>query len=572
MKISNLKIGTRLGLGFALVLAFMALITVVGIVRLQQVAGATSQMNEASEKMLLVEEWMGGTMANSVRAHAIALSNDPAQEKYYQTAMDSQAVRLEQIQKRMAATVTSEEGKRMMALAAQKRQLYEGIRKKIMDFKSSGREMGAGDLKKQIDNDLQEANAAYLNAMQQFVAQQKTAFGVQHAAVQSLTQSSRTLMLGVGIVAIALGAILAWLLSRSITIPLAHAVTVARTVAAGNLASRIESGSSDETGQLLLALRDMNQSLQKSVAEVRSGTDTIATASRQIAAGNMELSSRTEEQASALEETASSMQELTSTVKQNADHAHQAKLLATSASDVAATGGAVMTQVVQTMAAINESSRKVFDIISVIDGIAFQTNILALNAAVEAARAGEQGRGFAVVASEVRSLAQRSASAAKDIKTLIDASVNRVNDGSALVSEAGATMEQIVDRIKRVTDIMADIAAATSEQSVGIEQVNQAVGQMDKVTQQNAALVEEAAAAAQSLQDQAVSLAQAVSFFQLHGSQHTVTAPASASPALLPRQPHARAMAGPGAARKLAAQVPARAAPAARSAENWSEF
>jgi methyl-accepting chemotaxis protein len=223
-----------------------------------------------------------------------------------------------------------------------------------------------------------------------------------------------------------------------------------------------------------------------------------------------------------LEETASSMEELTSTVKQNADNAHRANLLSASASDVATKGGAVMAQVVQTMEAINESSRKVFDIVSVIDGIAFQTNILALNAAVEAARAGEQGRGFAVVASEVRSLAQRSASAAKDIKQLIDASVNQVKDGSTLVTEAGATMDQIVDSIKKVTDIMTEIAAASAEQSAGIEQVNQAVGQMDQVTQQNAALVEEAAAAAQAMQEQAVLLAHAVSFFQLNGNRDGV--------------------------------------------------
>jgi len=519
MKLTDFSIRTRLNVGFAAVLVFMALITTVGIVRLQQVASATRLMNEATEKMLLVEEWMGGTQANSVRVYAIALSNDPEQDKYYQNAIDAQSVRLNEIQNRMSTLVASDDGKRLMALVTEKRQAYIAIRNKLMALKSSGREMSTGTLKGQIDQDLQAANAAYLAAMQQFVEHQKKSFATQYTAVQSLTLSSRTLMLSVGIAVIFFGAVFAWLLSRSITKPLAHAVAVAKTVAAGDLSGKIEISTKDETGQLLLALKDMNESLRKSVAEVRGGTDAIATASKQIAAGNLELSSRTEQQASALEETASSMEQLTSTVKQNADNAHRANLLAASASSVAAKGGTVMTQVVQTMEAINESSRKVVDIVSVIDGIAFQTNILALNAAVEAARAGEQGRGFAVVASEVRNLAQRSASAAKDIKALIGASVDQVIDGSALVTEAGATMEQIVDSIEKVTSIMAEIAAASTEQSAGIEQVNQAVGQMDQVTQQNAALVEEAAAAAQSMQEQSVTLAHAVSFFQLSSDQ-----------------------------------------------------
>lgn len=536
MKLTDFNIRTRLNFGFAVVLVLMALITMIGIARLQQVASATNLMSEATEKMLLVEEWMGGTQANSVRVHAIALSNDPEQDRYYQAAIDAQSLRLNEIQKRMSALVASDDGKRLMALAAEKRQAYIAIRNKLMDFKSSGREMGTGALKSQIDQDLQAANAAYLAAMQQFVEHQKKSFSTQYAAVQSLTQSSRTLMLSVGIAVVLLGAVFAWLLSRSITKPLSRAVAVAKTVAAGDLGSKIEASSKDETGQLLLALKDMNASLRQSVAEVRGGTDAIATASKQIAAGNLELSSRTEQQASALEETASSMQELTSTVKKNADNAHRANLLAASASGVATKGGAVMAQVVKTMDAINESSSKVFDIVSVIDGIAFQTNILALNAAVEAARAGEQGRGFAVVATEVRNLAQRSASAAKDIKALIGASVNQVNDGSTLVTEAGATMDQIVDSIKKVTDIMAEIAAASAEQSAGIEQVNQAVGQMDQVTQQNAALVEEAAAAAQAMQEQAVVLAHAVSFFQLNNDRKVVTRQAVAQLASSPQE------------------------------------
>jgi methyl-accepting chemotaxis protein len=309
------------------------------------------------------------------------------------------------------------------------------------------------------------------------------------------------------------------MLSRSITGPLSNAVSIARTVASGDLTSRIEVTSKDETGQLLQALKDMNDSLVRTVSEVRSGTDTIATASSQIASGNLDLSSRTEQQASSLEETASSMEELTTTVRQNADNARQANQLAVSAADVAVKGGSVVSQVVETMESINTSSRKIVDIISVIDGIAFQTNILALNAAVEAARAGEQGRGFAVVASEVRNLAQRSAAAAKEIKSLIGDSVDKVDAGSKLVGEAGSTMDEVVASVKRVTDIMSEILAASQEQSAGIEQVNQAIGQMDQVTQQNASLVEEAAAAAESLQDQASNLAAAVGVFRLDAIQ-----------------------------------------------------
>ena len=277
---------------------------------------------------------------------------------------------------------------------------------------------------------------------------------------------------------------------------------MAESVAEGDLTARSSMVvGDDEAGLLLKALRRMQDSLAKTVTQIRMGTDTIATASSEIASGNLDLSSRTEEQASSLEETASSMEELTSTVKQNADNSRQANQLAVAASAVAVKGGAVVSEVVNTMGSINDSAKKIVDIIGVIDGIAFQTNILALNAAVEAARAGEQGRGFAVVATEVRNLAQRSAAAAKEIKALIGDSVEKVDAGSKLVAEAGTTMDEIVDGVKRVADIMAEITAASQEQSDGIEQVNQAIGQMDQVTQQNAALVEEAAAAAESLQD-----------------------------------------------------------------------
>lgn len=336
-----------------------------------------------------------------------------------------------------------------------------------------------------------------------------------------------------------LACVLGYILLRGIVTPLHEAIAIAHAVAAGDLSTKIEPRSTvNGFGRLINALGEMNTNLVKLVSEVRSNASNIATAASEIASGNSDLSHRTEEQASSLEETASSMEELTSTVKQNADNARQANQLAAGASEVAVRGGTVVGQVVQTMNSINESSKKIVDIISVIDGIAFQTNILALNAAVEAARAGEQGRGFAVVATEVRTLAQRSAAAAKEIKELINDSVVKVEDGSRLVDEAGATMDEIVNAVKRVTDIMSEISAASQEQSSGIEQVNQAVTQMDAVTQQNAALVEEATAAAESMQEQAQVLAQAVSVFKFsEGSNSEVAKPVKRSNRIVAKLP-----------------------------------
>jgi methyl-accepting chemotaxis protein len=351
---------------------------------------------------------------------------------------------------------------------------------------------------------------------------QKLQLDVAHAEYDAAVASYSTIrMVSIGtiIAAVLFAGLFGLALIRGISRSLRQAVDASNAVAQGDLTHPIRVEGKDEVAQLLTALSAMQTSLVGIVGQVRQGTDTIATASGQIAAGNMDLSSRTEQQASSLEETAASMEELTSTVKQNADNARQANQLAVSASSVAIKGGSVVSQVVGTMGAINTSSRKIVDIIGVIDGIAFQTNILALNAAVEAARAGEQGRGFAVVAAEVRNLAQRSAAAAKEIKTLIDDSVSKVEEGSTQVAEAGKTMDEIVDSVKRVTDIMAEITAASQEQTQGIEQINQAITQMDQVTQQNAALVEEAAAAAQSLQEQASGLMQVVSVFRLDNEQ-----------------------------------------------------
>ena len=408
--------------------------------------------------------------------------------------------------------------------------------------------------------------------------------GVDSAIAAAGIKSSATVMSYVIAGAILLVVVLLGVyITRSITRPLIEAVKVAQTVAGGDLTSNIVVSSKDETGQLLQALKDMNESLVKIVGEVRSDTDTIATATSQIAAGNLDLSSRTEQQASSLEETASSMEELTSTVKQNADNARQANQLAVSASEVAVKGGDVVARVVDTMGSINDSAKKIVDIIGVIDGIAFQTNILALNAAVEAARAGEQGRGFAVVATEVRNLAQRSAAAAKEIKSLIDDSVEKVAVGSRLVGQAGTTMAEIVSSVKLVTDIMGEVTAASQEQSAGIEQVNQAITQMDEVTQQNAALVEEAAGAAAALEDQASNLMRVVSVFKVNGMQAAAaptavqlrTVRTTPTPALSSKPQSAKPMAAPP--RKLAPTTAPRkqlatAVAGSDSSGDWEEF
>jgi methyl-accepting chemotaxis protein len=365
------------------------------------------------------------------------------------------------------------------------------------------------------------------------------------------------------------------LITRSLTRQLggepAYAAEVASRIAGGDLRTEVQLRAGDETS-LLFAMKSMRDRLARIVSEVRQGTDAIASASGQIASGNLDLSSRTEEQASSLEETASSMEELTSTVKQNADNARQANVLAQTASSVAGQGGDVVAQVVQTMGSINDSSKKIVDIITVIDGIAFQTNILALNAAVEAARAGEQGRGFAVVAGEVRTLAQRSAAAAKEIKALIGDSVDKVETGTRLVDQAGATMTEVVTSIQHVTDIMAEISAASQEQTGGIEQINQAISQMDNVTQQNASLVEEAAAASEALQDQATKLAELVSLFQIDDR-----APAAKPKKSVRAEPVMTALAAPAAkpAAPVVKPAPARApvkVPASTAADGWEEF
>ena len=423
-----------------------------------------------------------------------------------------------------------------------------------------------------VNGDMQRLFAPMNKTVTELVELQQTAAKANYEESQAMYRLVLAVCIAGLVFGVLVAVVLGWILVRAIVIPLQAAVKIAGGVAQGDLTQQIEVRSNDETGRLMAALKDMNDSLVEIVTRVRAGTDNIATASSEIADGNLDLSSRTEQQAGSLEETASSMEELTSTVKQNADNARQANVLAGSASDVAGKGGVVVAQVVETMGAINTSAGKIVEIISVIDGIAFQTNILALNAAVEAARAGEQGRGFAVVAGEVRSLAQRSAAAAKEIKLLIDDSVDKVHHGAALVDQAGATMNEIVQSVSRVTDIMAEITAASQEQTAGIEQVNEAIAQMDQTTQQNAALVEEASAAAQSLQQEASTLARTVGAFRIEERLVTRAAAPAARPAPARAQlvkPAARPVAKPAATAKPVAES---SKAAVTAGDGWEEF
>ncbi|VTU20201.1 methyl-accepting chemotaxis protein [Variovorax sp. RA8] len=509
----NWKIGTRLGIGFALVLALLAIVAGIGVLRLQNVGEATEEMVQRSlVKERLAATWLQNTSNNSVRTFALLKSNDAEVQDYLQKNITKTSALISQTQKKLEELLDTPEEQAISAEIKKRRSEYLGLRNGILKLKTEGRQDEAARLTNEKLIPMLDAYDASIRSM---LTHQAARIDLAAGSIDALYRSGRVNVIALALVALALGAVLAWLLTRSITRPLNEAVQVAQTVAVGDLRSEVVVKTSDETGLLMQALQGMNANLARVVGQVRNGTDTIAAASTQIASGNQDLSTRTEQQASSLQQTAASMEELTSTVKQNADNARQANQLALSASEVAVRGGHMVNQVVDTMASIHASSRKVVDIIGVIDGIAFQTNILALNAAVEAARAGEQGRGFAVVASEVRNLAQRSAAAAKEIKGLIDDSVGKVDAGTALVGEAGKTMEEIVGSIRRVTDIVGEISAASHEQTQGIEQINQAITQMDQVTQQNAALVEEAAAAAQSMQEQAGSLVEAVSVFKL---------------------------------------------------------
>ncbi|WP_395321174.1 methyl-accepting chemotaxis protein [Variovorax sp. UC74_104] len=514
MFLSNVSIGKRLAIVLGIILALFLATSAAAVWKLQQLSREIDAMIENNLKIERAgSDWLRYTTAGVQRAAAIAKSSDPSLVDYFAPASAASIKNTNELQKFIEEKLAKPDERALLEKIAGLRKAYLGAREEVSKLKLAGDLEGANRV---FDSQFQPTSVSYIAGVQQVVDMQREQLDAAAARANNLRAQTSTLLVVCSAVSLALGALLAWQLARSITRPLRSAESMAQSIAAMDLTGKAQASyAGDETGNLLRALDQMRDALQGSLAQVHGVVASVSTASSQIAVGNQDLSSRTEEQASSLEQTAASLEELTSTVKQNADNARQANQLATSASEVAARGGNVVFQVVETMGSINASSKKIVDIIGVIDGIAFQTNILALNAAVEAARAGDQGRGFAVVASEVRSLAQRSAAAAKEIKSLIGDSVEKVEEGSRQVADAGRTMEEIVGSVKRVTDIMGEISAASQEQTSGIEQINQAVTQMDQTTQQNAALVEQASAAAQSLQEQAGSLSQIVGRFRL---------------------------------------------------------
>ncbi|MBK4735315.1 methyl-accepting chemotaxis protein [Noviherbaspirillum pedocola] len=534
MKLNNLKIGTRLALAFGTICLLLVGIILFSAMMLSRVNANTTDIVDLRLPRIQVSYALGGRVNDVALAlRNLMLARDKADAQKQIETIAAARREINANYEELKKLIVLPKGKDILKKMMESQEQYVVKADRLIAIVNSGT---ADEARAYLNSDLRPVLASYKSSIAEMIEFQVELTRKSGQDAERGYHDTRNLLLGIGAAIVALAAFLGFRITRSITRPLAQALEVANTVADGDLSSRIEVRTSDETGMLLAALKRMNESLVTTVTEIRRGTESIATASAEVASGTQDLSSRTEQQASSLEETASSMEELTSTVKQNADNARQANALAESASTFAAKGGTVISEVVDTMAEINESARKVVDIISVIDGIAFQTNILALNAAVEAARAGEQGRGFAVVASEVRTLAQRSANAAKEIKMLIDTSVEKVDRGSRLVGEAGTTMNDIVQSVQHVTDIMAEITAASAEQTAGIEQINTAVAQMDQVTQQNAALVEEAAAATESMQEQAGRLAQAVAVFRVDGAQHVVVqqlgARAAPAPAL----------------------------------------
>ncbi len=560
MNIANLRVSQRLTIGFGIVCALLVIMVALSNLMLGRINAGTRDI--VYDRMPKIEA--AGSIQAEINDIAIALRNmllftDPAdQRKQMEEITSSRQVvadRLKELDRTVKVPRARELLTQMQAASARYTAGQDELIRRI--------QAGQVDEARLFLAELRPLLVEMKKATADQAALQKEVSNASARAAEATFAETRLMGWGMGIFGLAVGAAVAWWITRSITRPINRALDIANTVAAGDLTSRIDIDSTDETGRLLQALKTMNDNLAHTVGTVRAGTDTIATAAAEVASGNHDLSSRTEQQASSLEETASSMEELTSTVKQNADNARQANVLANAASSVALRGGEVIGQVTGTMDEINASATKIADIISVIDGIAFQTNILALNAAVEAARAGEQGRGFAVVASEVRNLAQRSASAAREIKELINASTEKVSSGSRLVTQAGATMQEIVQSVQRVTDIMAEISSASTEQTAGIEQINQAIVEMDSVTQQNAALVEQAAAASESMQDQAAMLAQAVAVFRI-GNEHAATPAASvkrAAPAAV------KVLARPAIAARpaLKPQAPAKA-------DEWETF
>ncbi len=515
-RISGRSIGRRFGLVQTLVMVIALVGSGMGYLGLQQVAQDTESIyTDALATERVASDWYRNVFNGITRTTAIAVSTDANLPGFFAQAAAESSKKSTELQQQLDKLLTTPAERASFEKISDLRKTYLSTRDAIAAAKKAGETERA----KELFDKFSASSAIYLDSIQAVVQAQREQLDQSIISLRESNRRARIALVLFSFVALVTAGVLSWRLTRSITVPLSQAAEVADAIANFDLTRPIQLQShgqqQDETGRLLVSLRTMQTALTGLIGDVRSSTDSINTASAEIATGNMDLSSRTEQTASNLQQAAASLTQLTGTVRQTADAATTANQLASHATTTAQRGGSVMGQVVTTMGEISDSSRRIGDIIGVIDGIAFQTNILALNAAVEAARAGEQGRGFAVVASEVRSLAQRSAAAAKEIKTLIATSVERVESGSRLVTDAGTTMNDIVQSVQRVTDIIAEISAATHEQSDGIQQVNAAVGHLDQMTQQNAALVEEAASAAESLKDQSQRLAGAVSVFRL---------------------------------------------------------
>jgi methyl-accepting chemotaxis protein len=566
MTTSNLKIGTRLALSFAAVLALMLMTAASGWWALSNVKTRFDASNEGEARTASANAMRGqlNVIARAVLDYVI-YSDAPLRARQKEDIASARAEYDARFKTMQSMARTDAERKQAAEIDGH-RAAVSPLFDRLLEMIDAGKGRDAAEF---LRDKVQGTQDEWFAAIQKVI---DAPTGLNEETTQHVEKYytyALELLLGVALIAAVSGAVLAGLATRSIVRPIAEAVGVAERVSNGDLTAEVHAEGKDEAAQLLAALGKMSANLRRVVGNVRLSVESVSTASGQIAAGNQDLSSRTEEQASSLQQTAASMEQLTSTVKQSANNARQANQLAVSASEAASKGGDVVGQVVATMEGISASSRKIADIITVIDGIAFQTNILALNAAVEAARAGEQGRGFAVVAGEVRNLAQRSAQAAREIKSLIGDSVEKVEAGSHQVNEAGVAMNEIVTQVKRVTDLIGEITSASLEQSSGIGQVSQAITQMDQVTQQNAALVEQSAAAAQSLKEQATKLAEAVSVFKLAQGEarHAIAQARASSKSTVAEQPKEKPMIKP-----VPGSAPAPKVPVTDPTGDWKEF